>query len=387
MPYAIRVRILFTRFPLESAYGGAEVQTLSLMRGLIERGHTVNFLGSCPVLLAQCKEAGIPARSLDIGLPPVTEWLAGSFLWRQWGMQRQLADALENDSKPDAIVMLSMSEKLLLTAYADRLGMRVFWLEHDRIGRWLKWNPWLPLLLRASKLATTVCVSELSRRIYVEIGWPAARTIAIPNGIDLRRFAHREWNASAAGMLRTGCVARLTRDKGVDLLLRAIAGLPKVTLTIVGDGPERGQLDALIAVLGIGDRVKIERRLPELGAFYQSVDCVVLPSREHDPFGLAAAEAMALGTPVIVTDACGIALHLKEGEALVAEANSVSALQKAIQDMQDPPVRAAIGSTGERAARERFALPRMIEEYEQLLLGFSPIHGLSFRGGGARHGG
>jgi len=78
---------------------------------------------------------------------------------------------------------------------------------------------------------------------------------------------------------------------------------------------------------------------------------------------------MALGTPAIVTDACGIALHLKEGEAVVAEANSVSALQKAIQEMSNPSERAAIGSAGKRAARERFALPRMIEEYDRLLQG------------------
>jgi len=53
------MNILFTRFSLESAYGGAEVQTLSLMKGLKEKGHEMIFLGSCPVLLEQTEKLKI----------------------------------------------------------------------------------------------------------------------------------------------------------------------------------------------------------------------------------------------------------------------------------------------------------------------------------------
>ncbi len=84
------MRILFTRFPLESIYGGAEMQTLSLMKGLRERGHEVAFLGSCQVLLEKAISYQLSAIRLDIGSPPVTKWGAVSFLWRHNRMRKKL---------------------------------------------------------------------------------------------------------------------------------------------------------------------------------------------------------------------------------------------------------------------------------------------------------
>ena len=78
------MNILFTRFPLESRYGGAEVQTLSLMNGLQEKGHTISFLGSCPTLLERCASISVPVQKLLIGPPPVSFKLALSFFWRKF---------------------------------------------------------------------------------------------------------------------------------------------------------------------------------------------------------------------------------------------------------------------------------------------------------------
>jgi len=109
------MKILFTRFPLESAYGGAEVQVLSLMEGLIKQDHKVRFFGSCPILLRECKRRKIPVTQLTIGPPPVTKWGAVSFLWRQKGMKKLLEQAVDHLPKADAVIMLSLTEKLLLT--------------------------------------------------------------------------------------------------------------------------------------------------------------------------------------------------------------------------------------------------------------------------------
>ena len=70
MLLSISMKILFTRFPLESAYGGAEVQTLSLMKGLRDRGHAIAFAGSCKTLLRLCREEGFPVIELRIGPRP-----------------------------------------------------------------------------------------------------------------------------------------------------------------------------------------------------------------------------------------------------------------------------------------------------------------------------
>src|SRR3989338_4926158 len=81
--------------------------------------------------------------------------------------------------------MLSLTEKILLTPWALQQGIKVYWVEHDRIGHWLTWNPWLPILCKLSKNVTTFVVSEFSRKLYLNLGWPPEKTVAIPNGVNL----------------------------------------------------------------------------------------------------------------------------------------------------------------------------------------------------------
>ncbi len=358
------MKILFTRFPLESRLGGAEIQTLSLMRGLLDDGHAVGFVGSCPTLLDLCAEHDIINGELELGFPPVTPWLALSFLWRKSAMRRKLRDAIAQFGNLGAVVMLSLTEKLLLTEELHRAGVRVLWVEHDRVGRWLTRNPWLGLLKRQSVFATTVTVSDLSRRLYTNLGFAPDRVVAIPNGIDAYRFA--DVHPPAAGeTLRLGCVARLTRDKGVDLLLDAVDGLPHVSLAIVGDGPEASRLRARAE--RIGPRVTIAPSA-DIAVLYGGIDALVLPSREHDPFGMAPAEAMLTGLPVIVTDACGIVDYLRnELDALIVPAGSSAALAQAISSLADPARRASLGASAKKTAESRFGLRTMITAYEQLL--------------------
>lgn len=373
------MKILFTRFPLESTYGGAEVQTLSLMRGLIADGHAVAFLGSCPTLLRLCREEGIPTVELSIGIPPVTKWGAVSFLWRRSGMRRCLVAAFDNFNDIDAVCMLSLSEKLLLTDHAAKRS-KVIWIEHDRVGRWLTQNPYLQDLHTLAGRATTVCVSELSRKMYVGMGWPKERTIAIANGIEDDRWQMTDDRTKEKGTniqhptstISIGTVARLTQDKGVDLLIEAVAAFPKVRLSIVGKGREEPRLRALIQAKNLGDRVTITPTVDSLAAFYTSLDIFVLPSREHDPFGLTAAEALTLGIATIVTDACGIAGYLRNNEdALIVKAGDPRALEEAILAASNDETRASLSKNGEKTAREKFSAKRMVREYETVFTGNS----------------
>ncbi len=386
------MRILFTRFPFESADGGAENQTMWLMEGLRARGHDVAFLGSCSVLLERARELKIESGELNIGLPPVTKWSAISFLWRKKKMQERLIRAVNSlialSSKPKALVMLSLSEKILLTEWAAKQGVKVFWVEHDSIGKWLTKNPWLPAMRRASKHATIICVSELSRKMYAEMGFDAERVVAIPNGVPARHetsdMRHetsdmRHQSSAQQGLkshvssltsLKIGTIARLSPEKGIDILIQAIADLPEFTLYIIGTGPEEGYLRTLIAKdterMGTA-RIHLQNRIDDLHNFFESLDAFVLPSSDHDPFGLVAAEAMARGIPTIVTDACGIAGYLMaDEEALIAQANSVASLRLSLVSMLDPAVRQGLSEAGKRAVKQKLSVERMVEAYEKL---------------------
>lgn len=357
------MKILFTRFPLESTFGGAEVQVLSLMEGLMKRRHAVAFLGSCPTLLKKCKERNIPFAQLDIGPPPVTKWGAISFFWRKKKMKKQLEAAIKEFKDLDAVIMLSLSEKLLLTPLlrSPTSKVRTFWLEHDRVGRWLTKNPWLVRLKKLSKKVTTIVVSELSKKIYVKLGWELETVRVIPNGIDLKRFGENPKSETRNPKPHIGCVSRLTHDKGVDLLIEAVKGLKDVQLTIVGTGR-----DEKLISKSANSQISLVDHVDDLGSFYKSLDILVLPSREHDPFGLVAAEAMMLGVPVVVTKACGIAGYLKNCEdAVIVKENSTQALIEGIKMLlASEEKRKEIAEKGKKTAMKMFSVEKMIDSYE-----------------------
>ena len=406
-----RMRILFTRFPLVSAqHGGAENQTLWLAEGLRAEGHTVSLLSSCPALLQAFHDAGFETYACDIGPPPVTVWHAVSFLWRRFSMRRMLEKCLRTLPKQDAVCMLSLSEKILLTEPLMRHGVRILWIEHDPVGRWLRKNPWLPLLKRASHFATIVCVSKLSATIYRTLGFPhvqvivngvpapkdsvkipplppregpgvrASRDVNAPDDgpeVRARGGGTQEKNAATMRRLHVGCIARLSREKGIDVLLQAIAPLQDVELTIIGKGPEESALQHYIHRHQTHEhhaRIRHLRYVETLDTAYTTMDVVVLPSRTHDPFGLVAAEAMMRGIPVIVTDACGIAASLTDGvDAYIVPAGDAYALRHALERLRRPTLRASIAQSGAMKAREVFSLATMIRAYSALLsTPFSP---------------
>lgn len=360
------MRILFTRFPLESAKGGAENQTMWLANGLKARGHAVSFLGSCPVLNEFFQKGGFKNSFLDIGHPPVTKWSAISFAWKKRAMKSACIRAVQAlPEKPDVIVMLSLSEKILLTPWAHQNGIRVYWVEHDRIGSWLTMNPWLPALRKASEDATIICVSELSRRMMAELSFNSSHLVVIPNGVPTPvSMPERK-----LGAFTIGCLSRLSPEKGVDILLQALTEIPAATLSIVGSGREEGYLRTLIAddTKKIGmQRITLVPRVPDLETWYAGLDVFVLPSSDHDPFGLSAAEAMMRGIATVVTDACGIVGSVHDGcDVLVAKAGSATSLAGCIRRLLEPAFRAKIAKKGVEAARKHFSLDVMIERYEQ----------------------
>ena len=368
------MKILFTRFPFESAHGGAEAQTISLMKELQKRGHKVAFMGSCPTILVMCDQFNILSLELDIGKPPVSKWQTLRFLFKQKAMKKQLANGFQKfyEHGLEVLYMISLTEKLLLTPIDKKAGIKVIWIEHDSVGRWLRWNPFLSRLRKLSKEVITVPVSKLSKQKYVELGWEPDSVVAIPNGIEVQRFTHssnQEPRTKNQEPTKIGAVARLNYEKGLDILIGSIADIPNVELAIVGVGSQETALQQLIAQNDLASRVQITNRLGSLAEFYEGLDIFVLPSRTHDPFGLVAAEAMCTGTPVIVTDACGIAEELESGkDALIVEAGSVQMLQKAIQALvENPKKREEIGKAGKKTATQEFTVERMVDKYEKVL--------------------
>ena len=132
-------------------------------------------------------------------------------------------------------------------------------------------------------------------------GWPAERVHHLPN------FAP-DLAGAAAAVLPEGRVllalGRLHRNKGFDVLIRAMAMLPQAQLVIAGDGPERAALTGLAAAEGVADRVHLPGWRQDTAALLAGCEVLVCPSR-HEPLGNVVIEAFSAGRPVVAAAVAG----------------------------------------------------------------------------------
>ena len=156
-------------------------------------------------------------------------------------------------------------------------------------------------------------------------------------------------------------VGRLSAQKGVDRLLRALAAMhTPVTLDVVGDGAEREALQRLAGELGVAERVRWHGALPQpaLADRYRRAAALVVPSREEG-LGLVAVEAMLCRTPVVAFDSGGLRDVVRPGETgVLVPLDDVPALARALDDLLAPEAadrRARLGDVGRRAALDAFA--------------------------------
>jgi glycosyltransferase involved in cell wall biosynthesis len=130
-------------------------------------------------------------------------------------------------------------------------------------------------------------------------------------------------------------VGQLIRGKGVHLLLQAIARMkaPR-TLDVVGTGNMEGELKALAARLGIADRVRFNGFQKDPQDWMRRAACVVVPSFWQEPYGLVAAEAVALGRPVVAFAIGGLP-EACQGKATLVSPGDIAALAAALESGTD----------------------------------------------------
>jgi len=162
-------------------------------------------------------------------------------------------------------------------------------------------------------------------------------------------------------------VGRLTRQKGVDLLLHALAILPgSISLDVVGDGEERAALESRARSLGIEARVRWHgaKRADELARFYRRGAVLVVPSVEEG-LGLVAVEALLCETPVVAFASGGMVDVVKDGETgVLVEHRTAEALAKAVMGLLGSPDRgAALAKRGSERAREAFSPAHVARRY------------------------
>ncbi len=220
-------------------------------------------------------------------------------------------------------------------------------------------------LLRLAGLHVVACGPAVAAGLR-GAGLEPAETI--PNGVGPapaaadRAALERELGVPAGKALLVS-VGRLNPPKDPVLAVRALAGVPDATLLLVGDGPLRGDVEAMARETGVADRVVLAGARADARALLGAADVAVLASASEG-LPLAALEAMAAGTPLAATAVRGVRELLDDGEtALLVPAGDADALAGAVRRLlEDAELRGALAARGlEEAARH--TEDAMVEAY------------------------
>ena len=311
--------------------GGVNSHIRAQARALRRLGHDVRVFGasSAPLAggelaLSTCVSLTIGGTETGIGIDP-----------RAWWRVAALFRAAQFD-------VLHLHEPLmpLVPWFALRQAavpvVATFHTHRERGHRW--YGPYQGLLAPLMRrIRTRLAVSGAAQRTVAR-DFPGRYEI-VPNGIDVDRF--RAPAARPAAMPDQSrfvlFVGRLEPRKGVDRLIRAMtivqAHTPDARLVIVGDGPDRGALEALAREAGIG--ATFAGRVPDglLPAYYRAADIVCSPALGDESFGIVLLEAMAAERPIVATRIDGYAeLLAQAGSARLVAVDDAAALAREITD-------------------------------------------------------
>ena len=356
-------------------WGGQEIRVLTEAEGFLARGHRVELLTPPNAdIFAAARQRGIPvfpvpmARKSLRGLAAVRRWVAGP---------GRGADAFNTHSSTDtwlvalARATVSGAPPLIRTRHVSspvNTGRATFWLYQ-----------------RAS--AHIVTAGEaLRQQLHRDNGFVLESMTSVPTGVDLARFRPADPHEARRllGLPERPTlviVATLRNWKGHAYLLDAWASLrprlPSWQLVIVGDGPQRRNLERRIAESGIGDTVRLVGRRDDVPVWLGAAELFALPSYGEEGVPQAIMQAMACGLAVVSTPVGAIPEVVTEGETglLVAPRNT-QALAAALERlMTDAALRRRFGAAGLEQARQRFGIELMLDRMEAVFRRFAPARG------------
>ena len=358
----LRVMFMVTSMPV----GGAE----TLLVNLIERLDRRRFLPE----LACLKEPGPLAEPLASQIPVFSRLTSGKFDPR---VLPRLTNLLRR-RQIDAVVTVGAGDKMFWGRIAAaRAGVPVIvaalhstgW--PDSIGR---------LNRRLTPLTDAfVAVADEHARHLIEVeNLPADRVRMIPNGVDMEIFSPlppdetflRELGLRSGDPL-VSIVAALRPEKNHAMFLRAAAvvqrDVPNARFLIVGDGPQRAELEALTVQLDLTNAVHFLGCRGDVPKILSASDVFALTSHvEASPVSIL--EAMACGCPVVSTQVGSVAESVRDGETgyLVEPDDTRAMAARLVELLRSPELASRLGRAGRQRVTTTSSLDQMVVGYETM---------------------
>jgi len=362
------------------AFGGPIWVARELTEGLAAQGHRVDVVTTSLRSIGEPPAERLRTRTSTQAGVDVHE-LATPLRYRWMGITPSLPLVLRSLPRPDVVHVFGYRDAVTtLTAVSARLRSIPYVFEP--LDMYVRRYRNVPVKRAFDRLlgepvargaALVIAVSELERAELIEAGLDPRRVVVRPNGFPA---PHEERGSALRDRLALGPevplilnVGRISFKKGLDLLLEAVGGIPDVHLALVGPDDGDGtysRLEAMRARPELAGRVHLlppvdDRQPREL---YGEADVFVLPSR-NESFGMVAAEAAAAGTPVVLTDRCGVAALLGERAAVIVPPDAGRIREAIVRVLADPALRARLAAGGREVARE-VSWGSVVSEQERL---------------------
>lgn len=236
----------------------------------------------------------------------------------------------------------------------------------------------------AGSHAMFACSSDTMKESMEAFGFKPSNIEVVRCGIDTRLFEGKTLEYQPSQRLEMLCVGRLHEEKGINYLLEACQLLLKKgflswQLTIIGDGPLNGELQAYTKTLGIDDRVQFagKKSSHEVRIALQASHLFVLPSLQETQ-GVVFQEAQATRTPVIGTNIGGIPEGVEDGVTgfLVEPANPGQIAEKILFMAERPLLFKQMGEAGRMLVLKKFSRENEYRQlanlYRKTITGFNP---------------
>lgn len=202
-----------------------------------------------------------------------------------------------------------------------------------------------------------IAITHALARFQIErVGLPADKVEVIHYGLDELPGA---WGTNPPDPVPPDarvllCICRLEPQKGVDVAIRALEQIPDAHLVVLGEGPQRAELEHLG-----GERAHLLGRVPDVAAWLRRAELLVHPVR-WEGFGLALLEAMLASLPIVASRVSSIPEIVAEGETgLLVPPDDPSALAAAVNSVLAHP--REYGARARARAQAEFSVARMTE--------------------------
>jgi glycosyltransferase involved in cell wall biosynthesis len=346
------------------AFGGPVWVGRELTSRLAARGHAVE------VLTTSVLDVGRPAASrtrVDDVAGARVRYLGTPLRYRWMGITPGLPLELARRERPDVVHVFGFRDVVTtgVAAWARLHGIPYVFeplgMFKPRLRKVLFKRLFDATVVRgvAAGAAAIVVSSPLERDDVIASGAPADRVRVRGNGFPEPADEPRDGSLRSEFAVPKDAplvlyVGRIAAGKGIELLLDAAGELPGVHLVLAGPDGRHGVSDLVRSAQRnppTAGRVHVRAPTGERPLnLYREADVVALPSA-GDSFGMSAAEAAAAGTPVLVTDRCGVASFFDEGEALVVPYEQAAVTETLRRVLSDPELRRSLSAGGRAAAR------------------------------------